>query len=164
MARPSNEKYRLLQEHFKKPFRDVIRELYENENLSSIEISEKIHNEARISFTSRSVQRYVKALGIGRNKSQARNLAIKKGRMDYGPFRKPIKANEYRKGINLKIRYETLKRDNFRCVLCGQNANEEKLVIDHIIPVVKGGTNHTDNLRVLCRTCNHGKMIYEREK
>lgn len=164
MAGTSREKHKLLQEYFKKPTIDAVGELYEEKNLSSIEISEKIKNEVGIYLTPRSIQRYIKKLGVGRNMSQARNLAIKKGRMDYSPLHKPIKADEYRKGISLKIRYAVLKRDNFRCILCGRDGKDDYLVIDHIIPVVKGGTNDPNNLRVLCRACNHGKMIYEREK
>jgi len=72
--------------------------------------------------------------------------------------------SELRKGISLKKRYEIMKRDNFRCVLCGQDAKEVKLVIDHIVPVTRGGTNEVTNLRTTCNVCNHGKKIYEHEK
>ncbi|MFF4316010.1 HNH endonuclease [Streptomyces sp. NPDC001507] len=30
----------------------------------------------------------------------------------------------------------------------------QDLTVDHIIPLVKGGTHHRENLRVLCRSCN----------
>jgi len=33
--------------------------------------------------------------------------------------------------------------------------------IDHVVPVVKNGTNEVDNLRTLCRECNNGKMLSE---
>lgn len=57
-----------------------------------------------------------------------------------------------------------MKRDNFRCVLCGQAAKKVKLVIDHIIPVTRGGNNEIANLRTTCNACNHDKKIYEHEK
>ncbi|OGY50090.1 MAG: hypothetical protein A3J65_04235 [Candidatus Buchananbacteria bacterium RIFCSPHIGHO2_02_FULL_45_11b] len=63
--------------------------------------------------------------------------------------------------MTLKIRYQVLKRDNFKCVLCGNDAKNTLLVIDHKIPVAGGGTNDFDNLRTLCRECNHGKAILE---
>src|SRR5437763_6397359 len=37
------------------------------------------------------------------------------------------------------------------CELCG---NEDNLVIDHIIPLSRGGSNDLDNLRTLCNSCN----------
>jgi len=56
-----------------------------------------------------------------------------------------------------KLRYEILKRDNFRCVLCGATAKEARLEIDHIIPISKGGKTIKSNLRTLCFKCNRGK-------
>ncbi len=56
------------------------------------------------------------------------------------------------------MRYEILKRDNFRCQICGSTAQDGvKLHIDHIIPVSKGGKTIPENLRVLCDRCNFGK-------
>lgn len=44
-----------------------------------------------------------------------------------------------------------VKRDGEKCQLCGDTQN---LQIDHVLPVVNGGDNSTDNLRLLCATCN----------
>ena len=56
------------------------------------------------------------------------------------------------------LRYDIMKRDGFRCVLCGRTAKEGvKLHVDHIIPVAKGGLTVPDNLRTLCDQCNLGK-------
>ncbi|MCP5006227.1 MAG: HNH endonuclease [Planctomycetes bacterium] len=46
-------------------------------------------------------------------------------------------------------------RDHHRCVRCGST---EQLSIDHIIPLVKGGS-YTDirNMQTMCTTCNKGK-------
>ena len=56
------------------------------------------------------------------------------------------------------MRYEILKRDNYRCQICGSTAQDGvKLHIDHIIPVSKGGKTVPENLRVLCDRCNLGK-------
>jgi hypothetical protein len=66
-----------------------------------------------------------------------------------------------RKGVvAAKLRFAILKRDNFRCQLCGasrDNAPDMLLHVDHKIPRVKGGTNHEDNLWTLCALCNQGK-------
>lgn len=63
-----------------------------------------------------------------------------------------------RKDISPKLRFDVLKRDNFACVYCGQRAsNDVDLVIDHIVPVAKGGPTTIDNLQAACGTCNAGK-------
>lgn len=56
------------------------------------------------------------------------------------------------------LRYDVLKRDNFKCQICGSSAQDGvKLHVDHIIPVSKGGKTHLTNLRTLCDRCNMGK-------
>ena len=63
-----------------------------------------------------------------------------------------------RKTIKPSLRFEILKRDDYRCQMCGVTAKDgATLEIDHIHPVSKGGTNEPDNLQVLCRDCNAGK-------
>ena len=137
---------------------------YNQEKLSGEAIARKIRHEANISITSRAIHDFLKKLGISRSKSSARQLGIVTGRVDYSHLRKSSTAKELRRGIAPGLRYEIMKRDGFRCVLCGQDASETRLVIDHIAAVVNGGTNDKHNLRTLCFECNHGKKIYEKEK
>ncbi|MCF0142521.1 MAG: HNH endonuclease [Parasporobacterium sp.] len=60
--------------------------------------------------------------------------------------------------INPRLRYDVMKRDNFRCVLCGRGAADGvKLHVDHLLPIAKGGKTEPDNLRTLCADCNLGK-------
>lgn len=67
-------------------------------------------------------------------------------------------AEYERSKMNSSIRYDILKRDHFRCVICGRSAEDGvKLHVDHIIPVSKGGKTEYSNLRTLCDTCNFGK-------
>ena len=40
------------------------------------------------------------------------------------------------------------------CQLCGKILTPETVTIDHIVPVVKGGTNALENLQPLCMHCN----------
>lgn len=69
-----------------------------------------------------------------------------------------LTAKPQRKPIKPSVRFQILKRDNYRCQMCGVTAKDgATLEIDHIIPVSKGGTNDADNLQVLCRDCNAGK-------
>lgn len=63
-----------------------------------------------------------------------------------------------RKPIKPSVRFQILKRDDYRCQMCGATAKDgATLEIDHITPVSKGGGNDPDNLQVLCRDCNAGK-------
>lgn len=56
------------------------------------------------------------------------------------------------------LRYDVLKRDGFRCVICGRTADDGvKLHVYHIKPVSKGGKTEYENLRTLCDQCNFGK-------
>ena len=65
-----------------------------------------------------------------------------------------------RKPMKPSLRFEILKRDDYRCQICGNTAKEgAKLEVDHIHPVSKGGSNNPDNLQVLCRDCNAGKGV-----
>lgn len=67
-------------------------------------------------------------------------------------------AQQERGRLTPSLRYDIMKRDGFRCVLCGASAKDgAKLHVDHIFPVSKGGKTEPDNLRTLCESCNRGK-------
>lgn len=70
-----------------------------------------------------------------------------------------INDSQYERSLMTdSLRYDILKRDGFRCVLCGASAKDGvKLHVDHIFPVSKGGKTEPDNLRTLCESCNRGK-------
>lgn len=62
-----------------------------------------------------------------------------------------------RKPIPKRVRFEVLKRDGHRCRYCGATAEDEKLTVDHVIPVVLGGSDDPSNLATACAPCNSGK-------
>jgi len=62
-----------------------------------------------------------------------------------------------RQSISKRVRFSVFSRDGFTCKYCGRQSDEVKLVIDHIDPVSKGGTNDETNLITSCETCNQGK-------
>jgi len=83
-----------------------------------------------------------------------------------------LKINEFirKRGLNVwehrrknrrpvpgSIRYEVLKRANFRCELCGISAEEKALEVDHITPKNKFGEDSINNYQALCYTCNSQK-------
>ena len=47
-----------------------------------------------------------------------------------------------------------MQKSNGLCVRCGAT---ERLEVDHIVPVSRGGTNEIDNLQMLCKSCNASK-------
>ena len=63
-----------------------------------------------------------------------------------------------RESISKSRRFAILKRDDYRCQLCGQSqADGAKLHVDHRTALANGGSNEDDNLWTLCDTCNLGK-------
>ena len=73
-----------------------------------------------------------------------------------------IKRNT--RAISEKLRYQVLKRDNFKCCACGASPAKDpsvELHIDHIIPWSKGGESTLENLQTLCSKCNIGKSDLE---
>jgi len=59
--------------------------------------------------------------------------------------------------ISGSIRYEVLKRAEFRCELCGISAEEKSLEVDHIHPKSLGGRDDLSNYQALCYSCNSSK-------
>lgn len=62
-----------------------------------------------------------------------------------------------RKNLTKKVRFEVFKRDSFKCQYCGKEAPNVILEVDHIKPVVEGGSNDLINLITSCFDCNRGK-------
>jgi regulator of RNase E activity RraB len=62
-----------------------------------------------------------------------------------------------RKSISKRTRFEVLKRDQFKCVYCGNSAPDFILHIDHVKPIADGGSSEIFNLVTSCDSCNLGK-------
>lgn len=62
-----------------------------------------------------------------------------------------------REEITKHRRFELLYRDEFRCLFCGSDPGNDRLHIDHVIPVSKGGSDDPANLATACDRCNQGK-------
>lgn len=50
---------------------------------------------------------------------------------------------------------EVLQRDNHTCRYCGKSG--DGMHVDHVTPLIQGGTNDLDNLVCACAECNTGK-------
>lgn len=69
-----------------------------------------------------------------------------------------ISSRVERSKMSESMRYDVLKRDNYRCQICGTSSKDgANLQVDHIIPVSKGGKTEMKNLQTLCSRCNIGK-------
>lgn len=72
----------------------------------------------------------------------------------------PRPRQEDQRTIPVGLRYQVLRRDNFKCVLCGRSPATEPTVVlhvDHILAFSRGGKTRPENLRSLCQDCNLGK-------
>jgi predicted restriction endonuclease len=69
---------------------------------------------------------------------------------------------EHRTGraVSAGLRLIVMRRDNFKCRLCGQSPATDpqvSLEVDHIKAWSEGGETELDNLQTLCCRCNAGK-------
>lgn len=65
--------------------------------------------------------------------------------------------NRRARGGNFHLRRDRLEeiiKENSECVYCG---SRDRLTIDHMIPVKRGGNNEITNLVPACLACNSGK-------
>lgn len=67
------------------------------------------------------------------------------------------KAPRGRNYIPKRLRSEIYERDNNTCQYCHRTFPVEKLTIEHIIPVSKGGIDDVINYITVCRSCNSSK-------
>lgn len=49
------------------------------------------------------------------------------------------------------------RRDNHRCLYCGQQYSRTELTRDHVLPTSRGGTNRWENVVAACKRCNWEK-------
>lgn len=71
-----------------------------------------------------------------------------------------IETRKTKRDINLRLRFLVMKRDNFKCCMCGRSPATTpnlELHVDHIKPWSKGGETVIENLQTLCVDCNLGK-------
>lgn len=98
-----------------------------------------------------------------------KNIPTKKGdKLPYAYLCKSIREGNKVKQITIKylgrvkglkkIKKEKIKelfeKYKYKCNLCNK---EKNLIIDHIVPLSKGGTNDFKNLQILCQECNQKK-------
>lgn len=58
-----------------------------------------------------------------------------------------------------KHRQAVITRDGGRCKVCGTKVN---LVIDHVVPISKGGSFEMDNMQLLC--AKHNRLKHNQDQ
>ncbi len=94
----------------------------------------------------------------------------------HAPYRSLWRDTPYKRGVPPQIKrreratarrhygtwYETLvERYGTACQHC--HITDTKLVLDHVVPVAKGGLSELKNMQLLCEECNtvKGKLTYD---
>jgi len=70
-----------------------------------------------------------------------------------------VAKQKLKKAPNPKLRMEILKRDGYKCKICGRspdNYTDIELHVHHIRPFSKLGLTEKENLITLCHTCHKG--------
>ncbi len=70
-----------------------------------------------------------------------------------------MRKSNRRKALPLSMKIELYKRQNGRCMVCGEDLGDDwsKIHIDHVIPWALVGDELEDNYQDLCDTCNQCK-------
>lgn len=100
-----------------------------------------------IHMTPREVGRHVRRIAIALRDGDTEFLAS----LPY--LGKPKRRRVSRLSISTGTRKRIIARDGM-CLACG---SIDDLQVDHIKPVVFGGTNEESNLQTLCGACNRAK-------
>lgn len=76
----------------------------------------------------------------------------------------PKTKHKTQRGVNWRLRFLIMRRDNFKCKNCGWSPAMgvgRTLEVDHVFPWSKGGETTMENLQTLCSKCNSGKSNLE---
>jgi hypothetical protein len=106
------------------------------------------------------VERINQDIGVNAEDDRKSEETVQTNRISQKHSLESPKPDSDKHAIKLGLRYEVLKRDRFRCVICGRspaNTLGLELHVDHVVPFTAGGKTLQENLRSTCSECNLGK-------
>ena len=65
-----------------------------------------------------------------------------------------IRARRHHARIEQVNRRKIIERDNATCYMCTRKLGYAEIVIDHVIPIARGGSHSEDNMKVACHACD----------
>jgi 5-methylcytosine-specific restriction endonuclease McrA len=77
-------------------------------------------------------------------------------------WKRSLVSRSKKHGVDCTITEDELRQlmhDQYgtQCRYCGRTLDINNIVLDHIIPISKGGTSNPDNLQVICKASNSMK-------
>lgn len=69
-----------------------------------------------------------------------------------------------RKRLTYQFKKEIFEEDDYQCQYCSSRPGSSNIFIDHIIPLIEGGSNEPENLTTSCKSCNskkHDDNVFE---
>jgi len=132
-------------------FEGILKNMYLEREMSSIEISEEIERKTELHMDPRSIQRTIARMGVIRSPKEAFNLAIKRGRM------RKIKKEGTEGGVRINPgrRFKIMEREGFKCILCGATKDDGRLYVDF----VNNDSNNEEDLHTICEECLKGRRV-----
>jgi hypothetical protein len=84
--------------------------------------------------------------------------SVREGFLEWVDARK-LPKDAFQKAPTRKLRMKVLKRDSYRCIICGQRPADDvnvQLNLHHVRPRENGGLTVEKNLISICQTCHQG--------
>lgn len=72
-----------------------------------------------------------------------------------------MESDMTRKPVNSRLRYQVYQLHQGVCFYCGKSIDQSSFVVDHVTPVIEGGTDDLDNLVASCKFCNASKCALD---
>lgn len=125
--------------------------------IRSLETRKKMSVASKLKRHTEESKRKISIGGIGKH------LGKENGNWKGGVSKNPNYRRIYRKrlaeGSHTFGEWELLKKQyGFTCPACGSKEPEIKLTEDHIVPLIKGGSDFIENIQPLCKMCNNKKF------